>query len=150
MSKFLRYWLPVLAWAALISFFSTDTFHGDRTRGIVRSVLLFFLPDLNPETVELVHAVVRKLAHMAEYCIFTLILYRGFRQDAPNSRRWRWALPALLVAVGFAGVDEFHQTFEPRRTGSIIDVSIDAMGVLIAQVVLVWHQRCRNVEQFRR
>ena len=141
MSKFLRYWLPVLAWAALISFFSTDTFHGDRTRGIVRSLLLFFLPDLNPETVELVHAVVRKLAHMGEYCIFTLILYRGFRQDAPNGRRWRWALPALLVAVGFAGLDEFHQTFELRRTGSIIDVGIDAAGASTGLAIIWWHHR---------
>ncbi len=141
MSKIPLYWLPVVAWAALISLFSTDTFHGGWSQGIVRSVLLFFLPDLSQETVELVHTVVRKLAHMAEYCIFTLILYRGFRQDAPNSRRWRWALPALLVAVGFAGVDEFHQTFALRRTGSIIDVGIDAAGALTGLALIWWHHR---------
>ncbi len=27
MSKIPLYWLPVVAWAALISLFSTDTFH---------------------------------------------------------------------------------------------------------------------------
>lgn len=141
MSKFLRYWLHVVAWAALISLFSTDTFHGGWSQGIVRSVLLFLLPDLNQETVELVHIVVRKLTHMTEYCIFTLLLYRGFRQDAPNGRHWRWALPALSVAMGFAGLDEFHQSFTSKRTGSVVDVGFDAVGVLIAVLVASWSDR---------
>ncbi len=143
MSKIPLYWLPVVAWAALIGSVSTDTCHGGWSQGIVRSVLLFFLPDLNQETVELVHTVVRKLAHMTEYCIFTLLLYRGFRQDAPNGRHWRWALPSLLVAVGFAGLDEFHQTSEPMRTGSVIDVGIDSVGALAALVMIQWHPRRR-------
>ncbi len=78
--------------------------------------------------VGLVHTVVRKLAHMTEYCIFTLLLYRGFRQDAPNVRRWRWALPALLVAVGFAGLDEFHQSFTSKRTGSVVEVGFELLA----------------------
>ena len=98
MSKIPLYWLPVVAWAALISLFSTDTFHGGWSQGIVRSVLLFFLPDLSQETVELLHTVVRKLAHMTEYCILTLLLYREFRPDAPNVRHWRWG-----VASAFGG-----------------------------------------------
>lgn len=98
MSKIPLYWLPVVAWAALISLFSTDTFHGGLTQGIVRPVLLFFLPDLSQEMVGLVHTVVRKLAHMTEYCILTLLLYREFRPDAPNVRHWRWG-----VASAFGG-----------------------------------------------
>ena len=141
MSKILRYWLPVVVWAALIGSFSTDTFYRGWSQGIVRPVLLFFLPDLNQETVELVHTVVRKLAHIIEYFVFALLLYRGFRQDAPNSRHWRWALPALLVAVGFAGVDEFHQTFESHRTGSLMDVGFDAVGVFVAQAMVWMHHR---------
>lgn len=141
MSKILRYWLPVVAWAALITLLSTDTFHGGLTRGIVRSVLLFFFPDLSPPEVEFVHTVVRKLAHMAEYCIFTLLLYSAFRQDASDGRHWRWALPSLLVAVGLAGLDEFHQTFELKRSGSIIDVGIDATGALTGLALLLWYHR---------
>ena len=141
MSKFLRYWLPVLAWAALISFFSTDTFNGGLTQGIVRSVLLFFFPDLSQEALELVHTVVRQLVHVVEYCVFTLLLYRGFRQDAPNGGHWRWAVPALLVAVGFAGLDEFHQTFESKRVGTVIDVGIDAVGASTGLALIWWHHR---------
>ncbi len=100
MSKIPLYWLPVVAWAALISLFSTDTSHGGLTQGIVRSVLHLIMPDLSQETVELVHTVVRKLAHMTEYCILTLLLYREFRQDAPNVFHWRWGAASALRGGG--------------------------------------------------
>ena len=136
MAKILRYWLPVAAWAVLITFFSTNTFDGGLSRGIVRSVLLFFSPEISLETIELVHFAVRKLAHMFEYFVLTLLLYRGIRRDASNGSPRRWALLSLLLAVGFAGLDEFHQSFESKRVGSLIDVGFDAVGVMIAQVLL--------------
>ena len=143
MAKILRYWLPVAAWVALITFFSTDVFHGGLTRGIVRSVLLFFSPEISQESIELVHLAVRKLAHVFEYFVLTLLLYRGIRRDASNGSPRRWALLSLLVAVGFAGLDEFHQSFESKRLGSLADVGFDAVGVMIAQVLLWLDQRRR-------
>ena len=107
MAKILRYWLPVAAWAVLITFFSTDVFHGGSTRGIVRAVLLFFFPDLSAPTVEVVHTVVRELAHMVEYLVLTLLLYRAFRQDASGVQPG----PAL----GSRSSSETHT----RTTGSI-------------------------------
>ncbi len=44
MARILHYWLPVVAWVALITLFSTDAFHEGATEGILRSVLAFFLP----------------------------------------------------------------------------------------------------------
>ncbi len=122
MARILHYWLPVVAWAALITLFSTDAFHEGSTEGILRSVLAFLFPAINQEAIELLNTCVRKTAHIAEYCVFTLLLYRAFRQDTLTGYRWQWALLSFLLAVGFAGLDEFHQAFEPRRTGSVIDV----------------------------
>ncbi len=141
MARILHYWLPVVAWAALIILFSTDAFHEGSTEGILRSVLAFLFPAINQEAIELLNACARKTAHIAEYCVLTLLLYRAFRQDACAGYYWRWALPSLLVAVGFAGLDEFHQIFEPRRTGSVIDVGVDAVGALIALALVGWHHR---------
>jgi VanZ family protein len=141
MARILHYWLPVVAWAALIILFSTDAFHGGATEGILRSVLLFLFPTINQETIELLDTCVRKTAHIAEYCVFTLLLYRAFRQDTLTGYRWQWALLSFLLAVGFAGLDEFHQAFEPRRTGSVIDVGVDAVGALIALAMVWWHYR---------
>ena len=141
MARILHYWLPVVAWAALITLFSTDAFHDGSTEGILRSVLAFFLPSISIDNIELVNARVRKTAHIAEYCVLTLLLYRAFRQDTLTGYRWQWALVSFLLAVGFAGLDEFHQIFEPGRTGSVIDVGIDAVGAIIALAIVWWHYR---------
>lgn len=50
-------------------------------------------------------------------------------------------LPALFVAVGFTGLDEFHQSITSMRTGSVADVEFDAVGVLIAVLMVSWGDR---------
>ena len=67
--------------------------------------------------------------------------WRALRGDAPDRWRWRWAFAALLLSLGFAGLDEWHQTFEQGRTGSVGDVGFDAAGAAIAQVWLRWRTR---------
>ncbi len=58
---------------------------------------------------------------------------------------WRWAVLAWLVAVTWAGLDEFHQTFVASRTGSPIDVMIDATGALAGLALYCWFVRRRAV-----
>ena len=36
----------------------------------------------------------------------------------------------MLVGVLYAASDEFHQSFVPGRSPSIVDVGIDSLGVL--------------------
>jgi hypothetical protein len=43
---------------------------------------------------------------------------------------------ALAVAVAWASVDEIHQTSVPSRTGSPVDVAIDATGAAAALAVI--------------
>jgi len=135
-AKTLRYWLPVIAWAALIALFSSDLAHAGWTYRWVQAVLVFFSPDVNPRTVYLVHIAVRKLAHVSEYCVLTLLLYRALRQDVRDGAHWRWASGAALGALAVAGFDEFHQASTARRTGSLLDVGIDSLGVLVALTLL--------------
>jgi VanZ family protein len=141
MERSLGYWLPVLIWAVLITSFSTGTFHGGLTYRLVRDVLFFFSSDISPQTIELVHLGVRKLAHVGEFFMLTLLLYRAFRRGAPLDGHWRWALASCLLAVGFAALDEIHQAFEVRRSGTFGDVGIDALGALMAQGFLYGRYR---------
>lgn len=142
MNRPIRYWLPVLIWLALIYFFSTDILHGGLTHRVVRAVLLSFFPDISPQTIALVHGGIRKLAHILEYLVLTILLYRGFRQDSSQEEHSRFAMLSLVGAVAVAGLDEFHQGLEPRRVGSFRDVGFDVAGVLMAQAVLWW--QCRS------
>ncbi len=67
---------------------------------------------------------IRKLGHLAGYAVLTYL--------------WWWALvgvarrPLVLAAaisLLYAATDEYHQTFVDNRSGSPLDVAIDAAGV---------------------
>ena len=88
------------------------------------------------------HALVRKLAHMAEFCALAVPLGCTTVQLGAMQGRRYICLP-LLVALCTALVDEFLQTFTSGRAGQIGDVLIDSAGALIgfgavAVGCLVW------------
>lgn len=82
------------------------------------------------------HVAIRKLAHVTEFGVFSVAVFHGVRAERKG---WRmsWALVTLLVAVGYAGLDEWHQSFVPLREPRVRDVFIDAAGALMAQI-FVW------------
>jgi len=55
-------------------------------------------------------------------------------------------ITALLGCIAFACVDEAFQTFSPGRTGSILDVMLDAFGALFGFFVYGAIQRWRVVD----
>jgi VanZ family protein len=77
----------------------------------------------------------RKLAHVTEYAILSYFWFRAFNQ---GGRTWspRSAVWALAFSITYALLDEYHQTFVPSRTASLVDVGIDSLGALTAQVYL--------------
>jgi VanZ family protein len=73
----------------------------------------------------------RKLGHVTGYALLTAL--------------WWWALHGLVrrplliavcIALAYACTDEFHQTFVRGRTGTPVDVGIDAIGVAIAAALI--------------
>jgi len=132
-------WLPAIAWACLISFLSTDVFSSEHTSLFIIPVLHWLIPHASAETLELIHAIIRKMAHLTEYFIFSIFLVRGLRG---KDRMWklRWAIWAVVLAAGYESFDEFHQSFVPSRTASPWDALLDTAGASVAQVVLwLWH-----------
>ena len=98
---FVRSWLPVVAWAALIFAFSSVPDLGTGLGGW----------DL----------VLRKLAHATEYAVLGALLVRATARPGL----------AFGIGVLYAVSDEAHQLFVPGRHGSPIDVAIDAVGVAV-------------------
>lgn len=117
-------WLPVLAWAALISVLSTSSFSALATGAIIKPLLHWLLPAASPMTIELLHDLIRKAAHFTEYAILFWLLARG-------PLRGRAGL-ALTVCVLYAMLDEGHQILVPGRTASIFDVGLDFSGALFS------------------
>jgi len=64
-----------------------------------------------------------------------LLLFRAVRRERVGWN-WRWAAAAIAIAACVAASDEWHQSFVPSRTASVVDVGIDTAGATVAQVVI--------------
>jgi VanZ family protein len=143
MSRLMRWW-PVIAWAALIWIFSTSWFTSENTGRIIEPAFQWLLPHASPETIALLHAIVRKCGHLFEYFVFSLLVLRSLRADR-GGHSLKWALTTIAIVAAYASIDEFHQSFVPGRTAAVSDVLLDTTGGTIAQVlVAAWPSRSRR------
>lgn len=78
--------------------------------------------------IERIHHPVRKLAHMTEY--FLLAMSVSFPLYVYGVRGLWLPILAGGICVGFASLDEYHQSFVAGRGPSKKDVAIDSIGVL--------------------
>ena len=107
-SRMLTVWLPVFAWAAVIFAFSS-------------------VPSLS-SGLGVWDTVLRKGAHVTEYAVLGVLLYRALGREAP----------ALALGIAYAATDEVHQHFVRGRHASPVDVAIDAVGVALGMLVWLW------------
>ena len=102
----LALWGPVVVWAALIFALSAVPSLGTGLGGW--------------------DTVLRKFAHVTEYVILALLLYRALGRE----------LPAFLIGFAYAITDELHQEFVRGRHASPFDVSMDAAGLALGLLLL--------------
>jgi VanZ family protein len=95
------------------------------------------------ETLEMMHAVIRKTAHLTEYFILSIFLFLAQR-GGDDGWKLRWAIWAIIICAGYASLDEFHQSFVPSRTASPWDALIDTTGASLAQVAAWILHRARK------
>jgi len=126
-----KFWLPVLAWMTLIFTASSDRHSYEHSSRLLAPLLCWLFPHISADTVGLVVFIARKCAHLAEYSVFALLLWRALHKPVKNVfHPWSWhevCLVLLLVAL-YAASDEFHQRFVPTRTAHVTDVFIDTAG----------------------
>ena len=137
-------WLPVILWMGVIFWMSTETFSAENTSSVLGKILFVLAPGIPPQAAEWVHLMIRKAAHVTEYFILGLLVFRAFRGGSALSWSYRWAFLAIIVVALFAVSDELHQSFVRARGASVVDVGIDTAGGLLAQVVIVWRHCSRK------
>jgi VanZ family protein len=143
----LRYWLPVILWCALIFGFSTDAGSTRRTSRILRPILRWFNADISDEAIRRAQFGVRKAAHVGEYAILALLVWRAKRKSAWEARRpwdWREAGLAFAFAAAFALTDEFHQALVPSREARVSDLLLDSLGAALGLLALRAYGRWRG------
>src|SRR5579872_5048367 len=110
---------------------SGDSSSFQHSSRIIAPIVRWLFPGCSEETVSEVVTVVRKCAHLTEYAILALLVWRARRKPVRgDTRPWSGteAMEALWVTVFYATTDEFHQTFVPSREGCVRDVIIDSSG----------------------
>jgi VanZ family protein len=107
---FIKYWLPVILWCSLIFFLSCQP-EFKTSWGFWDFVL-------------------RKIFHMLEFGTLTFLFYRALFPYKINIKK------AIIFSATFAFLyaisDEIHQLYIPGREGTIRDILIDTMGIIIA------------------
>lgn len=71
---------------------------------------------------------IRKAAHMTEYAILAVLIFMGIYLDIRKLPKWYWV---IAIGIFYAATDELHQLFVPGRSGQLLDVCIDSVGVVM-------------------
>lgn len=143
----MKRWAPPVIWGAMILGFSGDMWGAPQTSRFIVPLLRWLFPQAAPETILLLHGLVRKLAHVVEYGIFAALWFRAFRWRSLEAWDRRWVIYPLLIVGPWAMVDEYRQTWTATRTGAFTDVFLDLAGAVMALCLLTWITRW---EQSRR
>jgi VanZ family protein len=128
----------------LIFIGSTDLMSVEHTSRIIGPFLHWLYPTISPLTILRVQFFMRKVAHVSEYAVLAVLLYRAFVHTTLKGRRAFSAGLVLLLCAAYAATDEFHQSFVPSRTATLRDVMIDVCGATLA-VILYWSIATRRV-----
>ena len=137
------WWLITLAWATQIFYLSTAPFSSSRSESLLAEMLASFHLSVSPYTLGIVNSLLRKLAHLIQYSIFCLLLYRclgGWNRWRPLLAGW-----CVLAAAIYSLTDEFHQMLVPGRGSSLIDCGIDTIGAALAMLLVF--QRARFLQR---
>lgn len=66
-----------------------------------------------------------KLVHLIEYSVLGFLWSRAFDKRT-----------ALVIGIIYGVLDEIHQIYVPYREFSILDITVDGIGVILG---LLWH-----------
>jgi len=155
----LFFWLPVAFWMCVIFTASGDSQSYQHSSRLIGPFLHWLLPNLSERATDVIILCARKCAHLTEYSVLSLLLWRALRNTwalpqlatetsgsesglvAPKRSEggWNWthARISVLIVMLYAATDEFHQSFVATRDATVHDVLIDTVGGL-AGILFLW------------
>jgi VanZ family protein len=147
----LKTWIAATLWLVLIVAESSNFFSAENT-GRFLYPLLQFLFGVDPAHFPVWHFFIRKTGHFVGYFTLSWLLFRSWRDTLPlPGMNWaiQWARIAFVMTALVACLDEWHQSYLPKRTGNLHDVLLDSTAALLAQVVIFLILQSRRQEPAR-
>lgn len=124
MLKFLKF-IPMFLLIFIIFLMSHQT--GVESTNSSNAILEYVI-NFSPFSKNITSLIIRKSAHIFEYSLLTLCVYYAF---SDIKFKHYSLLLVLFITLSFAITDEIHQLYVIGRSGSIFDVMIDSIGILI-------------------
>ena len=133
MKKLISVILVILWMIVIFTFSSAPSNKSKKTSGRIVKQVVNVVGSINNKritdknTLDKIELVIRKLAHVSEYLMLGILVYNlvmVFNLKDPF-------LIALLLCILYSISDEIHQLFVPSRSGMVIDVLIDTIGIYI-------------------
>jgi VanZ family protein len=109
LSKKTTSWLLVLFWLGVIFSFSSQ-------------------PNLKSDL-----PIFRKIAHISEYFVLFYLTFRALRRTIES----RPLVLSFVFSFAVAIADEAYQTTIAGRLGSIVDVGIDTVGIIVGVLLVI-------------
>ena len=134
---------PAFLWLGVIFFLSSGSGSSAETSKIIGPLIAFFFPSADEATVQIVHAAVRKTAHVTEYAILAALLCRAFLNSSSRLLRNCWPVCSIILVAIAASIDEINQSYNVLRTASPYDTLLDISGGLLG-ITLIWIVRKRR------
>jgi VanZ family protein len=72
-----------------------------------------------------------KTLHVLVYAGLFFVLFRAYRKSFVHISQETIFLLAIITAILYGASDEIHQSFVPSREGTLRDVFIDTLGILL-------------------
>lgn len=141
------FWIITVSWIVMIFHFSnqTATQSSNTSNLVVKLLNEMFSIDIQDDMI------IRKVAHTMEFALLTIFSYVALSSTNKISNKTSYAespvklmrsdnemniVFTLWFAILNAIFDEYHQLFVDGRDGSIKDVLIDLIGIIIVLIVI--------------
>ncbi len=131
-------WLYVFLYVLLLFIFSAQP---ESSAGTMSQGMMSWFPNLSKSDIQTLVFYVRKLGHVLAYAFGTAIIV--YALHATPRLRKNYLAWGFTFALIIACLDEWYQSTLPHRTGSIVDVFIDMIGITFAIAVIGWRHYCR-------
>ena len=115
----------LLIW--LIFIFVMSHFDADTSSSQSGSIVEVIANIFNIKNIEILSLIIRKLAHITEYFILGILTINCLK----DYKIKYLYISSILFCIIYACSDEFHQLFISGRSGTIIDVLIDSIGIIL-------------------
>ena len=156
--KWLNNWGPVIIWAGLLFWSSSQPYSEQDIRPLLSEQLdlrwvteylgqISFVYNNQEVSVSalgeagFLEFFIRKGAHLFAYFMLSVLTCRALREW--NRSWWKKGQTVLLFVSLYAASDEFHQMFTSERTPLVTDVLIDITGGIVGIMV---YYACRKIK----